>query len=169
MNALCTIGYEGASIGDFIRTLNTAGVTTLLDVREIAISRKKGFSKTALKRALEDAGIAYQHEPKLGSPKAARKQLKNNKDYNAFFHSYCNHLSTQATLLNALSINLAGKVALMCFEKDHTTCHRSKVAESIGEITGLTPVHLEVHHGRDPKQRTHTYSCESISTTKPAL
>jgi uncharacterized protein (DUF488 family) len=48
LRQLSTIGYEGVSIDAFIATLKAAKVTLLLDVRELPISRRRGFSKTAL-------------------------------------------------------------------------------------------------------------------------
>jgi uncharacterized protein (DUF488 family) len=39
-----TIGYEGVSLADFLATLKAAGVQLLLDIRELPISRRKGFS-----------------------------------------------------------------------------------------------------------------------------
>jgi hypothetical protein len=54
---LFTIGYEGVELKDFITALKAAGATVLLDVRELPISRRRGFSKNALKAALAEAGI----------------------------------------------------------------------------------------------------------------
>ena len=43
-----TIGYEGADMDRFLTTLKDAGVATLADVRAVALSRKRGFSKSSL-------------------------------------------------------------------------------------------------------------------------
>jgi len=72
MTGLWTIGYEGAALEDFLDTLRQAGVTKILDVREIPISRRKGFSKTVLEQALSGYDIDYQHELRLGSPREMR-------------------------------------------------------------------------------------------------
>jgi hypothetical protein len=45
---LATIGYEGADVDDFVATLRSAGIRRLIDVRELAISRRRGFAKRAL-------------------------------------------------------------------------------------------------------------------------
>jgi uncharacterized protein (DUF488 family) len=42
---LFTIGYEGRGIGDFVGYLKHFKISCLIDVREIPISRKPGFSK----------------------------------------------------------------------------------------------------------------------------
>ena len=69
MDKLFTIGYEGADLKEFLTVLKNAGTDVLLDVRELPMSRRKGFSKNALKAALAEVGIDYRHEKRLGSPK----------------------------------------------------------------------------------------------------
>ena len=73
LSGLTTIGYEGASLPAFLATLKDAGVTRLLDIRELPISRRKGFSKTPLSQALAGVGIEYQHERALGAPRSIRQ------------------------------------------------------------------------------------------------
>lgn len=60
----------------FITCLQTAQVKTVVDVRELPLSRKKGVSKTAFCAALATHGIAYLHAPALGCPKPIRNQYK---------------------------------------------------------------------------------------------
>src|SRR6478609_1630184 len=66
------IGYEGLTVDALVSRLRLRGVTTLVDVRLNAISRKRGFSKKALGTALEQAGIAYLHRPALGNERDNR-------------------------------------------------------------------------------------------------
>ena len=40
-----TIGYQSKSIDDFISRLRNHDISTLIDVREVPISRKKGLQK----------------------------------------------------------------------------------------------------------------------------
>lgn len=47
--SLFTFGYEGLTIEAFIARLNEAGVRTIIDVRELPLSRKKGFSKGSVR------------------------------------------------------------------------------------------------------------------------
>lgn len=56
-----TIGYEGADIERFVRTLKIVGVEQLVDVRAVPLSRKKGFSKNCLRDRVEAEGIRYVH------------------------------------------------------------------------------------------------------------
>ena len=71
-----TIGYEGLDPERFTLALTDAGVGTLADVRAVANSRKRGFSKGALKAGLEAAGLSYNHARTLGTPKAGRQAAR---------------------------------------------------------------------------------------------
>jgi uncharacterized protein (DUF488 family) len=162
MDRLMTIGYEKASLDDFVRTLTDAGVTTLLDIREIPISRRKGFSKRALCEAVEAAGVGYRHERELGSPKELRHRLYADGDYAQFFASFKAYLKSQKALLNSLAADLRGGVALMCYERDPATCHRSVVARHFEHLTGLTAKHIEVASGAGSKG-TRAHSGQGVS------
>ena len=142
MRKLCTIGYEGADIDDFLQTLIDANIHVLIDVRELPMSRRKGFSKTALKASLANAGIDYQHERQLGSPRDIRRQLREDWNYTRFFLDYDKHLSQHTGLLQKLSKDLRGNVALMCYEKDHSQCHRASVVDALAALANKTPIHL---------------------------
>jgi uncharacterized protein (DUF488 family) len=61
MRTVYTVGYEGTDIDKFVAALKTAGVEMFADVRAVALSRKKGFSKTILRARLDAEGIAYTH------------------------------------------------------------------------------------------------------------
>jgi len=144
MQQLFTIGYEGADLEDFIAVLKEVGTDVLLDVRELPMSRRRGFSKNALKAALAEVGIDYRHEKQLGSPKDVRHRLREDWDYQRFFRDFNKHLKKQAGLLDQLTEELTGSVALMCYEKDHTTCHRDSVVNQLADKLDLEPVHLSV-------------------------
>lgn len=166
MNKLYTIGYEGADLADFLATLKRAKMNVLLDVRELPISRRKGFSKTALKQALAEVGIDYRHEKQLGSPKAVRHQLREDWDYRRFFRAYDKHLSQQMELLALLADEVQGNVALMCYEKDHTTCHRAAVVNELARMLDLEPVHLSVekdNERREARKTAYPHSSKSLS------
>lgn len=145
MRAIRTIGYENSSIDDFIETLHAANITVLLDVREIALSRRKGFSKSALSARLAKEGIVYRHEKELGSPKPIRDKLKSGGDYASFFEQYDKYLSTKRNLLHAIADELVGSVVLLCYERDPNQCHRKSVARELSKITGHKPLHLGVN------------------------
>lgn len=164
MKKLFTIGYEGAALNDFMRALKLARIDILLDVRELPISRRKGFSKTALGGALTEAGIDYRHEKQLGSPKTIRHQLREDGDYKRFFRDFERHLTGQSGLLETLAEELKGNVALMCYEKDHAECHRHSVANALAELLGKTPVHLGVDsHAGKASEETRPYPRQGVS------
>lgn len=143
---LFTIGYEGSRIEDFVQTLIDAGVTTLLDVREVPLSRKKGFSKSALRATLEANDIAYVHLRGLGDPKPGRMAARAG-DYGLFRKIFNKHMKTataQTELHIAGALAREGVVCLMCFERAHCECHRSIVANHLVDVTGLTVHNLTV-------------------------
>ncbi len=133
-NIIFTIGYEGFSIEDFIKKLKDSNIQQLIDVRELALSRKNGFSKGILSLKLKEAGILYKHIPELGSPKEIRHQLHQDWDYKRFFEEYKNHIKDIDVLGNISDIEGRAKrkkTVLLCFEKDPKTCHRSIIAEEL--------------------------------------
>lgn len=148
MTNLHTIGYEGVDLADFLRRLIAAGVEVVIDVRELPLSRRKGFSKTPLSAALERQGIRYVHRKELGAPKAIRHELRDTGDYAEYFRRFNAYLRTQRTVLRELVKEFNRKtVVLMCFEANPAECHRSSVARELGKMADLDPVHLQVHRG----------------------
>lgn len=152
MKHIYTIGYEGAALHDFIATLRHVGVDVLVDVRELPISRRKGFSKRQLNEAMAEAGIGYRHVRELGSPKPIRDKLRRDGNYPSFFAAYAEYLDTQDDLLHSLAAELVGNVALMCYERDPKTCHRSTVADRLAYLSEAGVQHLGVreHDSENP-------------------
>ena len=168
MMDIFTIGYEGADLNDFIGTLLYAGVDEIVDVRELPTSRRKGFSKTALRTALEDAGITYRHERRLGSPRDIRHRLYKDHDYSAFFKSYNEYLNTQEEALTSITETSANSIALLCYERDYKTCHRSSVAGALGRLVGVKPKHIGVQSDAQRKayEKKSMRTRQGISATK---
>ena len=131
---LLTIGYEDAELGAFLATLHAAGVTLLVDTRERAQSRRRGYSKTALGLALKERGIGY-HLRALGTPPAIRKAYKLDRDFAALKAGYAIHLATQGAALDELGALAAReRVVLLCYEANPATCHRSLIAGRLQEL-----------------------------------
>jgi uncharacterized protein (DUF488 family) len=150
MRTISTIGYEGSTIDDFITALRHASIDVLVDVRDLPLSRKKGFSKNQLSEALAAAGIEYVHLRGLGDPKAGRKAARAGK-YREFRRIFHRHMETDAALRDinvAAELVSARRACLMCFECNHAQCHRSIVAEQLATITQLTVTPLNVHDAR---------------------
>jgi uncharacterized protein (DUF488 family) len=133
---LFTIGYEGADPDRFLAALKGAGVELLADVRAVALSRKRGFSKSALREALEHDGIGYRHFIELGTPKAGRQAARAG-DGEVLRRIYCDDVLTTdraQTAIETLSRMAAERpVCLLCFERDPATCHRRLLAERVAE------------------------------------
>ena len=73
---ILTIGYQQATQAAVLAALREAGVEVLADVRARPLSRKPGFSKTALAAAVEEIGIEYRHFRHVGTPPEGREAAK---------------------------------------------------------------------------------------------
>jgi len=142
---ICTIGYEGVTQGQLIACLRDAGVRLLVDVRDIANSRRPGFAKTALAQGLAAVDIGYLHMRSLGTPKAGRQA--NRRGAMAEFRAiYADHLATseaQLGLAELAEIAAETPVCLLCLERDHHVCHRAMVTDALAEIIDVAVVALE--------------------------
>jgi uncharacterized protein (DUF488 family) len=141
---LLTIGYEGMALSAFTDALTKARVTVLADVRAIAHSRRPGFAKTALRTAVEAAGIQYLHIPGLGNPKAGRQAAwaGDVNGYERIFRAHLNLAMAQSGLANLASVARRRRTCLMCMEADPADCHRSIIAAAIEQSEGLKIWHL---------------------------
>lgn len=165
--SIFTIGYEGADIGAFVATLRKAGVQTVADVRAVAISRRKGFSKTALSMHLSQAGIGYVHFRDLGDPKLGREAARAGR-VREFESIYTAHLGTAEaqTQLKELALLADGpRIALLCYEADPAGCHRTMIAQKIAKSQKSSIVHLSVDNqgATLDRSRTHDHSCEGLA------
>lgn len=141
---LMTIGYEGLTIGQFKRLLSANSVEHLIDVRELPLSRKPGFSKAALAAAVTSAGIQYTHMPEMGCPRPIRHQYRQDGDWDLYTRRFLAYLTTQATTLqNLLTLAKSSRACLMCFEANPAECHRSYVA---ARVSTLSAGRLRVQH-----------------------
>lgn len=141
---LFTIGYEGAGQGAVIATLQAAGIRTLIDVRDLPLSRRAGFSKRPLAASLEEAGIAYVHLKGLGTPKEGRLANRSRR-WEEFWRIVEESLDRpEAGHDLALAARIAGEgpACLLCFEADPHVCHRSRVAEMLHDRQGFEVRHL---------------------------
>jgi len=142
---LFTVGYEGRAPDELPGSIAAAGVTTLVDVRDLPLSRKRGFSKTALAALLAKSGVDYVHERRLGSPKPLRDYIKSGGDWGWFADTFRERLAVADDALDSvLAIIERGEVVcLLCFEADASRCHRSLVADALAQrADGLAIRHL---------------------------
>lgn len=163
MNVVYTIGYEGTDIDRFVATLKAVDVKVLADVRALALSRKKGFSKTALRERLTAEGIAYVHLVELGDPKRGREAARAGK-YDEFRSVYSRHLKTSEAVVALTVLNETAQqetVCLLCFERDPATCHRRMIADrlkvrglEVFDLVGDEPSRYVRHAEKLPRRRT---------------
>jgi uncharacterized protein (DUF488 family) len=128
-----TIGYEGTTVAEFINALRKAGVRRLIDVRALPLSRRPGFSKTALRGALEEAGIEYVHLKALGTPADGRAAARAGRHAD-LERIYAGQLELpEAIAQSALMLALANEVpsALLCMEREPAHCHRSLLLSAV--------------------------------------
>ncbi|MEQ1810490.1 MAG: DUF488 domain-containing protein [Terricaulis sp.] len=144
MTKLYTIGYEKVGQGDFVAALKAAKVKTLVDVREIANSRRAGFSKKSLAAALDEAGIAYIHMKPLGTPKLGREAARkgDTPTMTRIFEAKLVEPASQLALAETADLAQRGRTCIMCLEHDWHGCHRTIVARHIEDEFGITPEHL---------------------------
>lgn len=134
-NTVFTIGYEKFTIEEYTEKLKEAKVTTLIDVREKAWSRKRDFCKTRFQNYLSKHGIRYLHLPKAGNPSSIRKSSKNTTEVLKKYSQYLRQNKSVVTeLLNEIETGNGRKkdvVCLTCVEDDFTCCHRSILTNSL--------------------------------------
>ena len=156
---LSTIGYEGSSLDDFLATLVAAEIGILIDVREFAGSRRKGFSKSQLRAALEGIGIEYVHLRGLGDPKEGRDAARSG-DYEKFLKIFSRHMKSPeaiAALSTARTLIGEKNACLMCYEREHKQCHRKIVADTLASLDNIKIQPLGVSEGLSRRGRRHEY------------
>lgn len=143
---LNTIGYESADLSDFVATLNEADVDILIDVRDRAQSRRKGFSKTALSEALKAGGIDYLHLRELGDPKEGREAARSGKweEFHKIYSAVLRSDVAQNAMELIIELSNNKSVCLLCYERDHRTCHRKCITDEIENRMGNKTRHLGV-------------------------
>ncbi len=138
-----TIGYEQATQSSVIEALRAAGVDLLADVRYLPLSRRAGFSKSSLKAAAEEAGIAYRHFKQLGTPAEGREAARRG-DHAGLQRVYGGQLElpeAMAQMAELREIAQGKRIALLCYERNAAECHRALLYDAVFE--GFARVDLE--------------------------
>ena len=128
-----TIGYEGATVGEFITALHSARVERLNDVRALPLSRRPGFSKSSLRASLEESAIEYIHLKALGTPSEGRTAARAGRHAD-MARIYSGQLELpEAIAQSALMLELAREkpTALLCMEREPAVCHRTLLIDAV--------------------------------------
>ncbi|MFH5804973.1 DUF488 family protein [Alienimonas sp. DA493] len=145
--AVFTAGYTGVSVDGLIEALLEHSVQRVVDVRELPLSRRAGFSKNGLAARLAVDSIGYTHLRSLGSPRDARKRYMSDHDWPTFATAVNDHLMTPAAVeaLDRLA-ELVGdeRCCLLCTCPAPERCHRSLVAEALAEVKRVEVVHVRL-------------------------
>jgi uncharacterized protein (DUF488 family) len=136
---LYLIGYEKSGLAEFLATLAAAEVKTLVDVRDLPLSRRAGFSKRQLQAAVEAAGMRYLHLRALGTPPEGREANKR-RQWERFWRIVEDKLATaeaEHALQGLAEIAASTPTCLVCYEADWHICHRRRIGEILGERHGF--------------------------------
>jgi uncharacterized protein (DUF488 family) len=135
MNTVYTIGHSTRSIEEFIRTLQTYGLQTVVDIRTIPASRHNPqFNEEALHDSLSQNGIGYIHLKGLGGLRHTTKASINTAWQNASFRGYADYMQTvqfTENIKQLIKIAKAKQTAIMCAEAVPWRCHRSLIGDAL--------------------------------------
>lgn len=134
-----TFGYSGRPTEEILDALRQAAVSTVVDIRFTALSMyKPDFSKSNLKRIVEERGLEYLHLPELGVPRAIRLLAADRGTRSPIWEWYDENVVPKYIGKNLhWFLNLANHpIALMCVEIDPEECHRHRLFEAL-ENQGL--------------------------------
>ena len=141
---LFTIGYEATTQGEFLAELKRAGVSRVIDVRALPLSRRPGFSKTPLRHALAEEGIGYVHLKALGTPAAGREAARKGRTAE-LERIYADQLELPEAIVQAEELKqlvAEQPSALLCYEREPQGCHRNIILRDVlpdAEVEHLFP------------------------------
>lgn len=151
-----TIGYEGLDIHRFMLLLAKNGIETVVDIRELPLSRKPGFSKKSLASLLHLSGFKYLHMADLGCPKPVRDRYKEDGNWIRYTEGFLQHLQTQKAAIARLSdLTICTNCALLCYEADFNFCHRSLVANAVHDACGALVTHINTLNTKTASAASH--------------
>ena len=130
-----TVGYEHTTLPGLIAALKEHRVSRVIDTRDVANSRRAGFSKKMLAASLDEEGIAYIHLRALGTPKAGRLANRAGRmdEFRRIYEAAFQRPEAQLALLEAFDLCSDAPTALLCFCGDLAKCHRNRIAEALEE------------------------------------
>ncbi|HWD84175.1 MAG TPA: DUF488 domain-containing protein [Solirubrobacteraceae bacterium] len=159
MAAIATIGVYDFDAAGFLRTLDEAGVTQIVDIRQrrgVRGSQYAWANAQRLQAMLSEAQVAYEHHPELapdtemrqlqyredarrGVGKRSRRQLS--PEYIRVYTREVLDVVPLDPLVQRLPVH--GIAALLCVEATAEACHRSLVAGRLADRFGFEVINLE--------------------------
>jgi uncharacterized protein (DUF488 family) len=156
---IATIGVYEFDAASFIRALDGAGVTQIIDIRQrrgVRGSEYAWANARRLQALLTDAHIGYEYHPEL-APDTEMRQLQYREDaregvgkrsrvhlspeYIRVYTQEILDLAPLEPLVRRLPVH--GIAALLCVEATAQACHRSLVAQRLADRFGFEVVNLE--------------------------
>jgi uncharacterized protein (DUF488 family) len=158
MPAIATVGVYGFDLEEFLRTLTSAEVRLVLDVRQRRGVRGREYAwanSLRLQAALAGAGIRYEHHREL-APTTELRQLQYREDARLgvgkrsrevlapeYVERYTGEILDPVDLEPIVAgLPRHGTSALLCVERDPEACHRSLIARRLADEHGLDVRHL---------------------------
>ena len=155
---IATIGVYGFDGARFVETLDEAGVTLVVDVRQrrgVRGSQYAWANAQRLQRRLADSRIRYVHHDEL-APTTELRELQYRADHRTgagkrsraeldpeYVSRYTAEILDPAPLQQLLDdLPIHGRAALLCVEAAAAACHRSLIARRLAERYGFEVEHL---------------------------
>ena len=139
--AVFTIGHSNHAPDAFLDLLRVHGISAVADVRSAPYSRYcPHFSKDALARSLEEAGIKYVF---LGRQLGGRADDPSSYENGRIRYS---RLTRQPEFRDGIERLKKGsvehRIAAMCAEREPLECHRTILVSPVLEEAGLSVRHI---------------------------
>jgi uncharacterized protein (DUF488 family) len=156
---IATIGVYEFDAASFIRALDRAGVTQVVDIRQrrgVRGSQYAWANARRLQALLANARIGYEYHPELAPDTELRQlqyrdddrqgvgkrsRVRLSPDYIRAYTEEILDLVPLEPLVRRLPVHGIG--ALLCVEATAQACHRSLVAHRLAERFGFEVVNLE--------------------------
>ncbi len=145
MGTVWTVGHSTRSAEEFGQILLAHGIQVLVDVRSFPGSRRyPQFNRAPLAEWLQQIGIVYKHEPRLGGRRKPRPDSHNTAWKNASFRAYADHMETEEFrngVKDLLELAENGRTAVMCAEALWWRCHRRLISDYL-KTEGHAVIHI---------------------------
>jgi uncharacterized protein (DUF488 family) len=159
MPRIATIGVYEFDAASFIRALDAAAVTQVVDIRQRRGVRGPQYAWANARRLqtlLADARIGYAHHSELAPTTELRHLQYRDDDRQGvgkrsrvrlspeYIRGYTDEILDHAPLERLVErLPVHGIGALLCVEATAQACHRSLVAERLADRFGFAVVHLK--------------------------